>query len=118
MSHDVIDRTLSVVYLDTAPTQAFDQGESLHVTMDQRNETFVPHVLAIATGTTVDFRNSDQTYHNVFSLSKPQRFDLGRYATGRSRGVRFDRPGVFRVFCEIHSHMSAFIRCSATGIFR
>ena len=51
--------------------------------MDQRNETFVPHVLAITTGTTVDFPNSDRFYHNVFSLSKTGRFDLGRYAVGQ-----------------------------------
>jgi hypothetical protein len=77
--------------------------------MDQRNETFVPHVLAITTGTTVDFPNSDKFYHNVFSLSKARSFDLGRYPTGNSRPVRFDRPGIVRVFCDIHSHMSAFI---------
>ena len=77
--------------------------------MDQRNETFVPHVLAITTGTIVDFPNSDLIYHNVFSLSKPARFDLGRYAAGRSKAVRFDRPGIVRVFCDIHSHMNAFI---------
>jgi hypothetical protein len=77
--------------------------------MDQRGETFVPHVLAVSTGTVVDFPNNDLTYHSVFSLSKPKRFDLGRYAQGRSKAVRFDRPGVVRVFCDIHSHMSAFI---------
>jgi hypothetical protein len=77
--------------------------------MDQRNETFVPHVLAISVGTTVDFPNSDQTYHNVFSLEKTRRFDLGRYAAGRSKSIRFNRSGIVRVFCEIHSHMSAFI---------
>ena len=77
--------------------------------MDQRNETFVPHVLAITTGTTVDFPNSDKFYHNVFSLSKASKFDLGRYAAGHSRSIRFDRPGIVRVFCEIHSHMNAFI---------
>ncbi len=77
--------------------------------MDQRNETFVPRVLAITVGTTVDFPNSDGVYHNVFSLSGAKRFDLGRYPAGRSRSVRFDRPGIVRVFCEIHSHMSAFI---------
>jgi hypothetical protein len=57
----------------------------------------------------VEFSNSDRTYHNVFSLSKPKRFDLGRYGSGRSKSVRFDHPGVVRVFCDIHSHMSAFI---------
>ena len=84
--------------------------------MDQRNETFVPHVLAIVAGTTVDFPNNDQTYHNVFSLSKPS-FDLGRYAAGRSKSVRFDRPGIVRVFCDIHSHMSAFILVFAHRYF-
>src|SRR5437762_1374944 len=77
--------------------------------MDQRDETFVPHVLAIVAGTTVDFPNNDETYHNVFSLSRARSFDLGRYAAGRSKSIRFDRPGIVRVFCDIHSHMSAFI---------
>src|SRR5687768_16518010 len=77
--------------------------------MDQRDESFVPHVLAITAGTTVDFPNSDRTYHNVFSFSKENRFDLGRYGKGRSKAFRFDHPGVVRVFCDIHSHMSAFI---------
>jgi plastocyanin len=98
-----------VVYLETAPRGAFEQAESARATMNQREETFVPHVIAITTGTTVDFPNSDRIYHNVFSLSKTTQFDLGRYAAGRSKSVRFDRPGIVRVFCEIHSHMSAFI---------
>ena len=59
--------------------------------------------------TTVDFPNNDQTYHNVFSLSRAKTFDLGRYAAGRSKAVRFDRPGIVRVFCDIHAHMSAFV---------
>jgi plastocyanin len=107
--HDGPDLRRSVVYLETAPSRAFPDAEPQRATMDQRNETFVPHVLAITVGTTVDFPNSDKTYHNVFSLRGPRPFDLGRYAAGRSRSVRFDRPGIVRVFCEIHSHMSAFI---------
>jgi len=106
---DLASRARSVVYLESAPRGAFEQSEPARVVMDQRNETFVPHVLAITTGTTVDFPNSDRIYHNVFSLSKIARFDLGRYAAGRSRPWRFDRPGIVRVFCEIHSHMNAFI---------
>ena len=65
----------------------------------------------------MDFPNSDPTYHNVFSLSKTQRFDLGRYAAGRSKAVRFDQPGIVRVFCDIHSHMSAFILVFAHRYF-
>jgi plastocyanin len=106
--HAPVDRR-SVVYLDPAPRAAFDTREEPRPRMDQRNETFFPHVLAIVAGTTVDFPNSDQTYHNVFSLSKTKSFDLGRYAVGRSKAVRFDRPGIVRVFCDIHSHMSAYI---------
>jgi len=106
---DLSDRLRSIVYLETAPRGAFEQPEAVHAVMNQRNETFVPHVVAVTTGSTVDFPNSDRIYHNVFSLSKPATFDLGRYATGRSKSVRFDRPGIVRVFCEIHSHMSAFI---------
>ncbi|MGC4085594.1 MAG: carboxypeptidase regulatory-like domain-containing protein [Vicinamibacterales bacterium] len=105
----VAERQMSVVYLESAPRGAFEQNEPARVVMDQRNETFVPHVLAITTGTTVDFPNSDRIYHNVFSLSKTRPFDLGRYAVGRSKSVRFDRSGIVRVFCDIHSHMSAFI---------
>jgi plastocyanin len=107
--HDAPDLRRSVVYLESAPALAFPDPEPQRATMDQRNETFVPHVLAITVGTTVDFPNSDKTYHNVFSLRGPRPFDLGRYAAGRSKSIRFDRPGIVRVFCEIHSHMSAFI---------
>ena len=78
---------------------------------------FVPHVLAIVAGTTVDFPNNDKTYHNVFSLSKAKSFDLGRYAAGRLQAGPLRRPGIVRVFCEIHSHMSAFILVFAHRYF-
>lgn len=106
---DVPDLRRGVVYLETAPRSAFDEREPGRAVMDQRNERFVPHVLAVMLGTVVDFPNSDLTYHNVFSLSRAKRFDLGRYAAGKSKSVRMDRTGVVRVFCDIHSHMSAFI---------
>ena len=107
--HDPTDRRRSVVYLETAPRAAFDQRDEPRAKLDQRNEAFVPHVLAIVAGTVVDFPNNDETYHNVFSLSSTKPFDLGRYAAGHSQSVKFDRPGIVRVFCDIHSHMSAFI---------
>jgi plastocyanin len=106
--HGPTDRRRSVVYLESAPRAAFDERVD-RARMDQKNETFVPHILAIVAGTTVDFPNNDQTYHNVFSYSKANTFDLGRYAAGRSKSVKFDRPGIVRIFCDIHSHMSAFI---------
>ena len=116
-TREPMDRRRSVVYLETAPRAAFDTREEPHARMDQRNETFVPHVLAIVAGTIVDFPNDDRTYHNVFSLSKAKSFDLGRYETGRSKSVRFDHPGIVRVFCDIHSHMSAFILVFAHRYF-
>jgi plastocyanin len=106
---DLPDHQRGVVYLETAPRAAFDERSPVRVIMDQRNERFVPNLLAVMVGTVVDFPNSDSTYHNVFSLSRAKRFDLGRYARGRSKAVRFDRPGIVRVFCDIHSHMSAFV---------
>lgn len=106
---DLQDRRRSVVYLETAPRGAFDVPSDRHARMDQRNEQFVPHVLAITAGSWVDFPNADRIYHNVFSLSKTKEFNLGRYPQGHSKAVQFDQPGVVRVFCEIHSHMSAFI---------
>lgn len=111
------DRGVSVVYLETAPRGAFESPRPGHAVLDQRNETFVPHVLAVTVGSVVDFPNDDRTYHNVFSLSKTKRFDLGRYPRGESRSVRFDQPGVVRVFCEIHSHMNAFILVFAHRYF-
>jgi plastocyanin len=106
---DISDRLTSVVYFESAPRSAPGDVTPGRAVLDQRDERFVPHVLAITIGTIVDFPNSDRIYHNVFSLSKTRPFDLGRYAAGRSKTVKFDRPGVVRVFCDIHSHMNAFI---------
>jgi plastocyanin len=116
-AYEPADRRRAVVYFETAPQPAFEEGGAVRATMKQENETFVPHVLAIRVGTVVDFPNGDPFFHNVFSLSKTRRFDLGRYAKGRSKSVRFDEPGIVRVFCDIHSHMSAFILVFAHRFF-
>lgn len=111
------DRTRSVVYLEVAPQPAFELPVGPAAVLDQRDQAFLPYVLAVTVGTTVEFPNNDRTFHNVFSLSKPRRFDLGRYPRGQSRSVRFDRPGIVRVFCEIHSHMNAFVLVFAHPYF-
>ena len=105
----MVDRRRSVVYIDAVPRRAFDELPVTRVRMDQRNEQFVPRLLAITVGTVVDFPNSDTKFHNVFSLSKTHPFDLGRYPPGKTGAERFDRPGLVRVFCDIHSHMSGYI---------
>jgi plastocyanin len=80
------------------------------VEIQQDDEQFVPHVVAITTGSRVEFPNRDPYFHNVFSLSKPATFDLGRYAPGDSRTEVFEKPGIIKVYCHIHSQMSALIR--------
>jgi len=77
--------------------------------LHQRNETFVPHVLAITRGSTVEFPNDDPFFHNVFSLSSAAKFNLGRYPRGQTRGFTFTKTGLVKVFCDIHSHMTASI---------
>jgi plastocyanin len=80
-----------------------------HAQMLQKDKHFIPHVLAISTGTTVDFPNLDPIFHNAFSNFDGQLFDVALYPPGSSRSVLFDRPGIVRVFCNIHPSMSAII---------
>lgn len=77
--------------------------------MLQKDKTFTPHVMAIPMGAMVDFPNSDPIFHNAFSSYSGQIFDIGLYPPGSTRSVRFAREGVVRVFCNIHSEMSAVI---------
>jgi len=77
--------------------------------MEQKGKMFTPHVLPIMAGTTVDFPNFDPIFHSAFSSYSGQIFDVGLYPPGTSRSVRFTRPGVVRVFCNIHPAMSAII---------
>jgi plastocyanin len=88
-----------------------------HVTMRQKDKTFLPHVLAIAAGTYVDFPNDDPIFHNAFSSYNGQLFDLGLYSPGSTKSVRFSREGIVRVFCNIHSAMSAVIVVLPTPYF-
>ena len=78
-------------------------------TVKQEHETFVPHVLAITKGSSVDFPNADPFFHNVFSLSGAATFDLGRYPRSQTRTRQFTKAGLVKVYCHIHSHMSAAI---------
>jgi plastocyanin len=95
-----------VVYLQDAPPRPVTPTK---VEIRQRGETFIPRVVAIPIGSEVSFPNDDPIYHNVFSLSRPRSFNLGRYPRGHTRNVKFERPGIVKVFCDIHSHMSATV---------
>jgi plastocyanin len=78
--------------------------------LEQEGYQFRTGLLVVQTGTRVEFPNRDDDYHNVFSLSKTKRFDLGRYRKDESPpAVTFDKPGVVRLFCEIHQHMRGVV---------
>ncbi len=84
-------------------------ADAPHAVMDQRNDAFLPHVLAVPVGTTVDFVNSDSHLHNVGSDSRTMPFDLGMYAEGKRKSITFDKPGVVPLRCNVHPKMEAFI---------
>ena len=78
-------------------------------TMSQSGIQFLPRVMTVVAGQTVDFPNEDDVAHNVFSLSKANKFKLGIYPKGQSRQVTFAKEGVIDLFCSIHRHMHAVI---------
>lgn len=106
-----------VVWLRPLDAPAPPLPTSKRYEMTQRNKEFHPHVLAIPVGANVAFPNLDPWFHNVFSLYKGERFDLGLYEAGSSRTVRFERPGVSFIFCNIHPEMSAYIIALDTPYF-
>jgi len=107
----------SGVVISLNPIKPASRLADTHVTMLQQDKTFKPHVLAIAAGTYVDFPNDDPIFHNAFSSYNGQLFDLGLYAPGSTKSVRFSREGIVRVFCNIHSSMSAVIVVLPTPYF-
>jgi plastocyanin len=85
--------------------------------MSSTEKRFAPHVLAVAQGTVVAFPNQDRVFHNVFSRSTGSEFDLGLYRNGASRSVRFSKPGLVRVYCNIHPDMAGYVRVLEDGVF-
>ena len=77
--------------------------------LDQKGLRFIPHVLAIQVGTTVEFPNADPVSHNVFSISEAKRFNLGLYGRDVIRRLTFDKPGVVELLCNVHLEMGAYI---------
>ncbi len=104
---------LAVVYAEPIDSPAPRAPKRL--TLTQKNKTFQPRVLAVPVGSTVEFPNNDGLYHNVFSLSSPQPFDLGLYRSGESPSRTFTAPGIYRVFCNIHPQMSAVLVVAPTA---
>ena len=105
----------AVVWLDAPDAPA--AAPTAAPVLDQRNLSFYPHVLAVRVGATVSFPNNDRVFHNVFSFRDGKRFDLGMYPIGASRRVTFDRPGLSRLFCNIHPNMAAYVMAVDTPYF-
>jgi len=97
-----------LVYIAKAPSVDVDVSAAKSV-MDQRDLTFIPHVLPILAGSAVQFPNNDKVAHNVFSLSRTKTFNFGSYGPGESKTVLFDKPGVVELRCDVHAEMSAYI---------
>ncbi len=122
------EKPVAVVYLEgNFPTSA-QTNASVSAKVLQEHFRFSPAVLPIRTGTSVEFPNLDDSYHNVFSYSKPKRFDLGRYRSDeKPAAVVFDKPGAVKLYCEIHEHMRGvvlvldtphFTRTDTNGMYR
>ena len=90
-------------------TRAQGAVPAMRARIAQRNEQFDPQVTAVTTGSTIDFPNADPYFHNVFSLSSAATFNLGRFRAGESRSRQFTKPGIVKVFCQIHAQMNASI---------
>lgn len=86
-------------------------------TIDQKNKTFIPRILVVGKGSTVSFPNRDDIFHNVFAEFDAKKFDLGMYPRGQTREVKFDKPGVVSILCNIHSQMSAYVVVVDTPYF-
>ena len=86
-------------------------------TMTTRSKEFLPHVLAVPTGSTVTFPNEDPIAHNLFSLTPGNTFDLGLYRRGAGKAQKFENPGVVNVYCNVHPNMSAVVHVMSTPYY-
>lgn len=107
----------AVLWLEKVPAAADTARPGPRPKLAQKDQCFLPRVLPIAQGTSVDFPNMDPIFHNVFSASPTKRFDLGKYGRGQSKRVRFEKPGLVNVYCDIHSSMEAFVLVLPTHVF-
>ncbi len=110
----------SVVYVEAVPGKTFP-APTQRVTIDQKGLMFVPHIMAVAQGTTVEFLNSDSVAHNVFwpsiSGNKKLGHNLGTWPKGQRQSFKFDNPGVVSLLCNVHPEMAAYVIVSPTPFF-
>ena len=110
----------SVVYVDTNAGKTFPAPTAKPV-IDQKGLMFVPHIVAVQQGTTVEFLNSDKVAHNVFWPSvggnKKLTHNLGTWPQGEKRAFKFDNPGAVPLLCNVHPEMAGYVVVSPTPYF-
>jgi plastocyanin len=119
--HHVDDASKVVVWLTplgTTPAPSLPVQQSSEIPqLVQKNKMFHPSLLVIPAGGQVEFPNQDPFFHNVFSLFDGKRFDLGLYESGTTQFVKFDKPGISFIFCNIHAQMSAVVIAVSTPYY-
>jgi len=111
------DSSDAVVYLDSAPGNA-SVPPTAHARMDQKNLQFLPHVLPVVVGTTVDFLNSDSVLHNVFTPDAcADRFNLGTFPQGQTKSFTFKKVCFAALLCKVHPEMEGFVAAVPTSYF-
>jgi plastocyanin len=98
-----------VVYVDQPISNTNQPPPKPMQIVIQKDGTFRPHVLPVMVGTTVEWPNNDDIFHNVFSMSEAKPFDLGFYKSHEVKRVTFDKPGRVDIFCSIHTRMSCIV---------
>jgi plastocyanin len=106
-----------VVYAEALDGAPAPPATAAHAVIDQINKQFVPHVSVIQKGTLVDFPNSDNIRHEVYSFSQPRVFTTKLYSGKQAAPVEFDKPGAVALGCNIHDHMIAWVRVVDTPYF-
>lgn len=108
------------VYVDAIPDKKFD-APSQHVVVDQKKMEFIPRVVVVLQGTTVDFTNSDPVGHNVYwpsiSGNKKLTHNLGTWPKGEKKSFQFNDPGVASLLCNVHPEMSGYVVVVSTPYF-
>ena len=102
------DKKGVVIYLENVP--GTPPKPKNNAVIRQREKQFDPPLTIVVKGTTIDFPNEDKIFHNVFSVSRPARFDLGLYKSGTAKSVEMKRTGTVDVYCNIHPEMIAKVK--------
>ncbi len=107
----------TIVYVDKIPGKTFAPPAD-HAKIDQKGMQFVPHVLPIVVGQTVDFHNSDSVLHNVYSPdAAADKFNLGTWPKGQVKTYTFQKEGFAQLLCKVHPEMEAYIASLPTPYF-